>query len=238
MAELLFVTGTDTDAGKTVAAVALLNALNASGLRTLAMKPLATGCENIDGQWQNSDARYLRAHCSEAMDYTAVNPWAFVPAIAPHIAAEEAQITISNAEVLEQFQRLRQQSTADVALIEGAGGWRLPLSHSQQQPVRYLSEVVAAAKAKVILVVGLKLGCLNHAKLTELAIAADGAECIGWIGVQTTPNPMPYQAENIATLKRSLASPNIGLLDFNEAWTSMEFSRAIDVKKVRQALLK
>ncbi|MGM0525421.1 MAG: dethiobiotin synthase [Pseudomonadota bacterium] len=218
-----FITGTDTDSGKTVAAKAVLDSLKKRDFKTLAMKPVASGCHQHKQQWRNIDAETLREAMTLDCDYSLTNPYAFAPAIAPHIAAAEANVEIS-VEVLKQAHQQLLGMNPDALVIEGAGGWKLPLSHTLMMP-----EFVATIDAQVILVVGLKLGCLNHALLSAQAILADGLSIAGWIAVNTQPQPMPYLAQNLETLRRSLPGPCIGELPYLPDWQQQDLSRYIKI---------
>ncbi|RUO65315.1 dethiobiotin synthetase [Pseudidiomarina planktonica] len=213
-----FITGTDTDAGKTVAAVALLQAFAKTGLRTCAMKPIAAGCEQHSEGLRNSDALLLQAAASVPMTYQQVNPIALVEPIAPHIAAAIAGKPIQVADLVAAWSAL-QQLPADLLLVEGAGGWELPLSANQTMP-----EFVKQTADGVILVVGLKLGCLNHAMLTVQAIRAAGVPLVGWVGNQCLPQKMPYQAENIDYLRAKIDAPWLGTLPYSQSSDRLELA--------------
>lgn len=200
MAQAYFITGTDTDAGKTTISAGLLCAAKQQRRSTLAMKPVASGCElTIDGL-RNSDALALIAQSSVQLPYSQVNPYAFVPAIAPHIAAQEAGIELCVSD-LYRAARVVLQKRADFTLIEGAGGWRVPISSAE-----FLSDFAIALKLPVILVVGMKLGCINHALLTAQAIINDGLELAGWVVNVVDPNCARLD-ENIATLQQHMPAP-------------------------------
>lgn len=218
MDKTYFVTGTDTDAGKTVAAKALLDHLNHHGLSTLAMKPVASGCRWQQQRWVNDDAQALRAAMSLSCPYELSNPFAFEPAIAPHIAARQAATDITLAALMNTVSDLRALQP-QALVIEGAGGWELPLAEDLSMPA-----FVKACDAEVVLVVGLKLGCLNHAALSERAILADGLKLAGWIAVDTGPQAMPYRAENVATLSKRLKSPCLAELPFVASWQHQDLS--------------
>jgi dethiobiotin synthetase len=200
-----FVTGTDTDAGKTFVCQALLMAARAKGLRTVAYKPVSAGCEVTEAGLRNEDALLLQQQCTERLSYDEVNPIAFIDPVAPHLAAARADQSI----VLEDLQlgltRL-QHKPADLLLVEGAGGWRLPLNNQF-----LLSDLAEHANLPVILVVGLKLGCINHALLTAQAIEADGLAISGWVANQIDPN-MLYLDENVASLKQLINAPLLGFV--------------------------
>jgi dethiobiotin synthetase len=200
-----FVTGTDTDVGKTYVSVALLRAMAAKGLTVQGLKPVAAGCVHSAGYLQNEDAIRLREASSKKLPYDRVNPWALAPAIAPHIAAREAGLVISLADLQCWLESLPE---ADFSLVEGAGGWWVPLNGHA-----YLSDLAVVAHLPVILVVGMRLGCLNHALLTAHAIKASGACCCGWIANQMTP-AMPRYNENLAELKQRMPVPWLGTVAY------------------------
>jgi len=200
-----YVTGTDTAAGKTFASVALLHALRARGLRVAGMKPVASGCELRSGRWQNEDALELQAASSEPMpDYALVNPFALPAATAPQIAAAQAGASVNIAPMLTAFEAL--SARADVVVVEGVGGWLAPFADGFEQ-----SQLAARLRLPVILVVGLKLGCLNHARLTERRIRDDGLELAGWIGNRVDPE-LAYADDYTALVRRSMVSPCLGIL--------------------------
>ena len=197
-----FVTGTDTDAGKTLATSALLCAARQRQLTTLGLKPIASGSEaTLSG---------LRNQSLPPVDYSTVNPWAFAPAIAPHLAALEAGAVLNVASVTQALSDTLTSTPRDLTLIEGAGGWRVPLNEAED-----FSDLPRALGLPVILVVGLKLGCLNHARLTAEAIAADGLTLAGWVGSvvdSAFADDSPRFAANVALLKRALPAPCLGII--------------------------
>jgi dethiobiotin synthetase len=202
----LFVTATDTDAGKTYVAQALVNALVANNKKVAVYKPISAGCERINHQLVNSDALLLlkQSNCQQIISQ--VNPIAFEQAIAPHIAAAQMQQAIRLIDIQRGYEQITALAT-DVVICEGAGGWRLPLGQGQ-----YLSTFVQASCQDVVLVVNMKLGCLNHAVLTYQSIVADGLNCVGWIA--NCPESMPYLAENISELTTLLPIPKLAELPF------------------------
>ena len=200
MAQAFFITGTDTDAGKTSVAAGLLCAAKQQGCSTLAMKPVASGCDMSAEGLRNSDALALIAQSTVPLPYTQINPYAFAPAIAPHIAAQEAGVELSVADLYRTAQVILQQQ-ADFTLIEGAGGWRVPISNTE-----FLSDFAIALQLPVILVVGVKLGCINHALLSAQAILNDGLELAGWVANVVDPN-CARLAENLATLQQLMPAP-------------------------------
>jgi dethiobiotin synthetase len=170
----IFVTGTDTGIGKTFVSCAIIQAMKKTGKAIEGMKPVASGCDLHDGQWQNEDALALLQACDSKADYALVNPYALPLATAPQIAAHEANVTVDLAVIIHAYEKL--QSQADFVLVEGVGGWLAPLSDTLDQ-----SDLVAAMQTPVVLVVGMRLGCINHARLTEQAIQTGGFNLLGWI---------------------------------------------------------
>ena len=203
MAQAFFVTGTDTEIGKTTIAAGLLHAARLAGLSTAAAKPVASGCEQTAQGLRNDDALALLGQCSLALDYAEVNPFAFAPAIAPHLAAREAGVGLTVQSLLKPMQQILARG-ADFTLIEGAGGWRVPLADQAN-----LSDLAIALKLPVILVVGVRLGCISHALLTAEAIARDGLPLAGWVANIIDPKTSRLE-ENLATLAERLPAPCLG----------------------------
>ena len=197
-----FITGTDTDIGKTEIALGLVELLKRQGKRVSAMKPIAAGCRNTTAGLRNEDAERLAESASVESDYAELNPYAFEPAIAPHIAAQEQDIRIDIEYLMERFERLA--AAGDVIVVEGAGGWHVPLNDFQT-----LADLASRMALPVVLVVGIKLGCLNHALLTVEAIQARGLHLAGWVANQIDPEAQ-RQEENIATLKARIEAPLLG----------------------------
>lgn len=202
-----FVTGTDTDAGKTLMACGLLEKARQQGLKTVAVKPVAAGCEQTKDGLRNSDALLLQDAMTMELPYAQVNPIAFEPPLAPHIAAMREGKSLS-VERLEGFCRGVTIQSCDLALVEGAGGWLVPLN-----PRETLADLAKALKAPVILVVGMKLGCINHALLTVQAIARDGLPLAGWVANKVDPDMGAYE-ENLMTLKALIDAPLLGEVPF------------------------
>lgn len=202
MGRILFVTGTDTGCGKTFVGTALIHALRARGERVLAMKPVASGCDMTSDGLRNADALALQAAASAQLPYDRVNPVAFAPPIAPHIAAGEAGVHISLDAIIRNARELAAQ--CDVLVVEGVGGWRVPLTDAED-----VADLALRLRAGVVLVVGLRLGCINHALLTAAAIEADGARLAGWVGNRLEPDMQHLQA-NLATLEARLGAPCLG----------------------------
>ncbi len=201
-----YITGTDTGIGKTVASVALLHALRSRGLRAVGMKPVASGCERIDGAWRNEDALALQKASDPMPEYADVNPYALPSATAPELAAREAGVEIGPSPIAEAYRRLA--GRADAVVVEGVGGWAAPLSAQLDQ-----RGLVNALDLPVIMVVGLRLGCINHARLTAQAIVADGAKLMGWIGNDIDPT-LPQADAYFDLVRPRLAAPCLGRLPF------------------------
>ncbi|MBW8183739.1 dethiobiotin synthase [Shewanella nanhaiensis] len=204
---IYFVTGTDTDCGKTFISSALLCKVASQGRASLGLKPIASGCEETELGLRNSDALSLMAQSTIELDYEQVNPVSFKPAIAPHIAAMQTCVDISPETVIKHLSpTLSLVNETDFCLVEGAGGWRLPLGEGA-----FLSQVVQTLSLPVILVVGVKLGCLNHAVLTQEAILADGLEIAGWVG-NIVDADISCIEENLASLHLLMSSPCLGVV--------------------------
>ncbi|MFC4159494.1 dethiobiotin synthase [Chitinimonas lacunae] len=199
-------TGTDTSVGKTVATVALLRSAARLGLRAVGMKPVASGCERLaDGSLYNEDVAAHRA-ASVAAPAHWTNPYAFELPLSPHLAARAAGVTVEPARLVEAYDGLRSQT--DLVLVEGAGGWLAPLDET-----RSMADLARLLDLPVILVVGLRLGCLNHARLSAAAIEAAGCRFAGWIGNRIDP-AMAAAEENIDYLTRCLPGPCLGVLPY------------------------
>jgi len=205
-----FIAGTDTDVGKTVVTKLILQKINEISGHTLGIKPISAGCDNTIHGLRNSDALILQQASAIEADYDVINPIAFEPPIAPHIAAKLANSSIELNDLQNCLERARMLNPRWL-LVEGAGGWRLPINNNGQ----YLSDFVLQNQMKVILVVGMKLGCLNHAILTYQAIQQDGLQCVGWVANQLSDN-MPYYEENKQTLLNTLHCPMIAEVPFQK----------------------
>jgi len=201
-----YVTGTDTGIGKTFSSCILLHALRQRGRRAVGMKPVASGCASTAHGLRNEDATALLAASDPTPAYEDLNPYALPLPLAPELAAAAAGVTLSLAPIDAAFGRLRAQ--ADTVVVEGVGGWLAPLSTHLDQ-----SHLVQALQLPVVMVVGLRLGCLNHARLTAQAIAASGARCIGWIANEVDPQ-MQCIDDNVALLKARLPMPCWGRLPY------------------------
>jgi dethiobiotin synthetase len=206
MSRAAFVTGTDTGVGKTRVALGLMHALQARGYRVVGMKPVATGCSRRGRSLRNDDALRLQRQGSVRLPYRSVNPYAFEPPIAPHIAAAEAGVAVDPEVIGASFECLASQ--ADWVVVEGIGGWRVPLS-----PALTLADLVLDLKLPVILVVAVRLGCLNHALLTAESVAHCGAALAGWVANLADPACERIEA-NIEALKDRLPAPLLGTLPY------------------------
>ena len=195
----VFVTGTDTEVGKTLFCAALLVQLAAAGVTAAACKPVSAGCRREHGRLINDDAELLARLAPLSRPLEVVNPVAMEPAIAPHIAAAEAGVRLEAGALVSACRSAA--DGADFLVVEGAGGWRVPLTGEET-----LADVACGLGLPVVLVVGLRLGCLNHALLTAEAIRADGLELAGWVANPLT-TAMPRMEENIATLAARLGPP-------------------------------
>ena len=200
----LYVTGTDTGVGKTVASAALLHRLRSAGRSAVGMKPVASGCERTAEGWRNDDALRLQAASDPRPAYDDINPYALEMATAPQLAARAMGVGVELAPLLDAHARLTAQ--CEVVVVEGVGGWAAPLGDGFDQ-----CELPRALALPVVLVVGLRLGCLSHARLTARAIAADGLEFIGWIGSSVDPD-FAERDDYVELLRDALPAPCLGVL--------------------------
>jgi dethiobiotin synthetase len=215
----LFVTGTDTGVGKTRAAAALCMSLVAAGRRVAAMKPIASGCTSTPDGLRNDDALELLRAMNVRAGYDEVNPYAFAPAIAPHIAAAEAGRNI-DFDVLDRcYERLALQS--DVTVVEGAGGWLAPIDDH-----RSFADLAAHWQLDVILVVGLRLGCLNHALLTVESIRRHGLRLAGWVANGIDP-AFERVEENLATLRGAIEPACLAVFPYAPGSSAAEFAKIL-----------
>lgn len=196
-----FITGIDTGAGKTWATLALMNYVKEQGKTVAGMKPVASGCQWLDGQLRNEDALQLQANASAPLPYDWVNPYAFELPVAPHLAAGNTSIDLNH--IAKAFSRL--QDRVEIVLVEGVGGWLVPLSKEYD-----IEDLVKYLDIPVIMTVGLRLGCINHARMTWQVIQSSGVDCVGWIAVCVDPG-MLYLNENLQTLKTLIDVPMLGI---------------------------
>lgn len=208
-----FITGTDTDVGKTHFSVALVHALRAQGKTVAVMKPIASGGNYDSGELRNEDAQQLLDACGLDIPYELVNPYIFEAPVAPHIAAAENNIQISIPYIIDAYLQLVEH--ADVVVVEGVGGWQVPLN-TVETPSQHstLEDLAKQLKLPVIMVVGMRLGCLNHALLTANAIEQSRLKFHGWIA-NTLEEEMPRYSENIDTLKSLIKAPLLAEIPFN-----------------------
>jgi dethiobiotin synthetase len=212
-----FITGTDTGAGKTWSTAALMHHFKMKGSTVMGMKPVASGCEEISGQLRNEDALLLQALASVPVPYELINPYAFKEPVAPHLAANGQIIDIDL--IHAAYKNL--QTLVDVVLVEGAGGWLVPLGRDQDW-----SDVVMRLNIPVIIVVALKLGCINHARLTHKVIANAGIPCAGWIAA-CVDETMLRPEETLQTLFSLIDAPLLGVFPFQKSPDFAELSKAM-----------
>ncbi len=208
LSDRIFITGTDTDIGKTLFTAALTTALQNAGYSVVALKPIAAGCEWVNGELRNKDAEILQQVMNTQISYNRINPLRLESPIAPHIAAMEEGVELSVSGI-RQLVRLEDFEQSHL-IIEGAGGWLVPLNDEET-----LADYVKEEKLDVILVVGLKLGCINHALLTQQSILADGLNLVGWVANHVDPD-MQKQQQNVDSLKKRLACPLIAEIPYIE----------------------
>jgi len=206
MKKACFVTGTDTGVGKTLITSALLHAYHSKGMTAAGMKPVAAGCTMRDGRLVSEDVAMLMAAGNVSAAAELHNPYAFEPPIAPHIAAQQANDTIRPRRILDAYQALA--ALADVVMVEGVGGFRVPLA--EQFDTADLAQML---NIPVVLVVGLRLGCINHALLTVDAIQTRGLELAGWIANRIDPI-MAASEQNMQTLEHYIPAPCLGVVPY------------------------
>lgn len=221
-----FITGTDTDAGKTLVTTGLLVAAKNLGLSTAALKPVAAGCEQTADGLRNSDALQLQSVMTKQFVYEQINPIALQAAIAPHIAAQQEKRSLSSDRLTGFCRSVLNQ--ADVTLVEGAGGWRVPIN-----PRETMADLAKNLQLPVILVVGMRLGCLNHALLTFEAIVRDGLQVAGWVA-NCVDGDMPVLAENIDSLRVRLPVPCLGVVPHLAEPSAEQAAQAFDESLLRQ----
>ncbi len=213
----VFVTGTDTEVGKTVVAEALVRRWVQKGLRIAVMKPVASGCRVTRDGLRSPDAERLIAASNVAAPYETVNPYTFAAPVAPHLAAHRTGIEIDILHIRARFDELA--AAGDGMVVEGVGGWQVPLS-----PTADVADLVLALDLPVIMVVGVRLGCLNHALLTAAAIQNAGAQLVGWVANRIDPD-MDLASENIETLRARLPAPCLSVVPYLASDT--DFGRAV-----------
>ncbi|MCQ8881481.1 dethiobiotin synthase [Pseudoalteromonas shioyasakiensis] len=215
-----FITGTDTDAGKTHVTSLLLNLLAQHKQRAVGFKPIAAGAEEAFGQLVNDDALTLMESSSIGVKYNIVNPFTYEPPIAPHIAAAQVGDRLTFDKLDAAYANVKALNT-DYILTEGAGGWCLPINETD-----LLCDWVKSQDLHVILVVGLKLGCLNHALLTASHFKALGVNCVGWIANHVDPN-MREQDANLETLKSTLPFPLLAISPYTDSTPKLKIYKTL-----------
>jgi dethiobiotin synthetase len=220
----VFVTGTDTGVGKTLVACALLRGFAARGLRVIGMKPVAAGAVRRKGVWHNDDVAWLRAAANVDAPPAWLNPYCFAPPIAPHIAAQEAGVAIRMAVIAKSYAGLARR--ADVVVVEGVGGLLVPLGRAFDA-----ADIPLKLGLPVVLVVGLRLGCLNHALLTVEALRARGLRLAGWIANRIDPD-MARTAQNLQTLRIRIRAPLLGTILYAQNPQSAKIVRVLDIKRL------
>lgn len=208
-----FITGTDTDVGKTRFSLGLIQALRNQGKSVAVMKPVASGGNYDTGELRNDDAQQLLEACGLDIPYELVNPYVFEAPVAPHIAADENSVEISIPYIIDAYQQLA--AKADVVIVEGVGGWLVPLSvGAKKSPHQTVADLAVQLKLPVVLIVGMRLGCLNHALLTTQAIEQSKVKFQGWVA-NTLEDEMPRYNENISSLRALISEPLIAEIPFN-----------------------
>ena len=214
-----FITGTDTGIGKTWSTVAIMRTFQAQQISVLGMKPVASGCLQTANGLRNEDALLLQTHASFAVPYETVNPYAFEPPIAPHIAARHSGTTIELNAITAAYHQLAEQ--ADSVVVEGVGGWQVPLNADQT-----VADLAFALGLPVILVVGMRLGCLNHALLSDAAIGRSRLVRAGWIANCIDPD-FAFIEDNIATLQQKINAPLLGVIPYLTALNTDVLARRL-----------
>lgn len=200
-----FVTGTDTEVGKTRISVGLMGCLQQQGLTVAGMKPVASGCESTERGLRNEDALALMLQANVKLPYQLINPFAFEPAIAPHIAAQQQDETIDLAVIRQKYDIICQK--ADAVVVEGAGGWLVPLNEQQT-----MADLAAEIKLPIVLVVGIRLGCINHALLTAKVIQQQGLPLAGWVANELDNSS--EADEMVMTLTQRIDAPCLGRVPY------------------------
>lgn len=215
-----FITGTDTDIGKTWCSATLMQYFKGRGQTVVGMKPVASGCHWVDGQLRNQDALILQEHATNFIPYDLVNPYAFEQPVSPHIASIDNGKNIEIPVIKASFDALKDR--ADIVIVEAVGGWMAPLNSTED-----VSDLAVALQLPVILVVGIRLGCINHAKLTYNAIRSKGLVCAGWIA-SCVIEDMPAKQLNIDTIEENIDAPLIGELPYSKTPDFSRFAKFID----------
>jgi dethiobiotin synthetase len=218
-----FITGTDTNVGKTWATIALMRYFKRLGKSVVGMKPVASGCLIQNGVLRNEDALLIQENASSPVEYELINPYAYEAPISPHIAGADNPVVLHK--IVANFNLLKK--SADILLVEGAGGWMSPINATED-----IADLAKALALPVIIVVAIRLGCINHARLTYQAICSSGIPCAGWIAMCTDPESLGRD-ENIQTIAASLDSPLLGILPyFSQAdFDALSLNLSVDLSK-------
>ncbi|MGZ4956582.1 MAG: dethiobiotin synthase [Methylobacter sp.] len=214
-----FITGTDTNVGKTWATIALMRYFKSRGKSVVGMKPVAAGCLTQGRQLKNEDALLIQENASMQLDYDLINPYAYEQPVSPHIAGVKNPVRLDLLE--SRFEQLK--ILADIVIVEGAGGWYTPLN--EREAINDLAKLLALP---VIMVVAIRLGCINHARLTYQAIKQSGISCAGWIAV-CTDSELLSRGENILTIKKALDTPLLGVLPYRKVADFDFFSEQLKI---------
>lgn len=201
-----FITGTDTNAGKTWATLALLHYFGNQGKSTIGMKPVASGCFLQNGKLVNDDALLIQRHASVQAEYDLINPYAFAEPVSPHIAGKKNPVALEK--IIGCFKQL--QTLSEIIVVEGAGGWCTPINEQQD-----IADLAKALALPVIMVVAIRLGCINHAKLTYRAIQQTGTHCAGWIAMCVEPDALNGE-EVIKSIEKAVDAPLLGVLPYRK----------------------
>jgi dethiobiotin synthetase len=218
----IFITGTDTEVGKTYTTEQLLKYFNKQGYKTLGLKPIASDAKHMNEKLVNSDALTLQQAANIKLDYDLINPYCFEPPIAPHIAAKQAKIKLDITKIQQSIKQAISNIDYDICFIEGAGGWHVPLNDQQ-----LFSDFAYESNLPVILVVGIKLGCINHALLTAQAIKQSGCQLIGWIA-NCLNTETAYIKENIQIIQSQLSPPLLSIVNYSGTINSLKLNPSSD----------
>jgi dethiobiotin synthetase len=229
-----FVTGTDTEVGKTCVSTGLLHVLAQQGLRVVGLKPVAAGWTQRHGVWAQDDVMALREASTVRLSLLEHGPYSLRTACAPHIAAQHEGLLPQRAALVAQLRH--SAKAADAVVVEGAGGFCVPMSPLSEAVRWGLDDLAADLGLPVVLVVALRLGCLNHALLTAQAVAAKGLHLAGWVANQVSPHAMAHQDDNLATLRAWLPAPHLGTLPWLEHPTPASVAAHLDAQALMATL--
>jgi dethiobiotin synthetase len=224
----LFITGTDTGVGKTLATAAMLHAMAALGLGVVGMKPVAAGAELANGEWINEDVALLQRASSVSAPQELRSPYLFREPLAPHIAAERKGVDIEIPHIVDRYRQLA--GLADWVLVEGVGGFRVPLDGRKDT-----ADMAVSLGLPVVMVVGMRLGCLNHTLLTAEAIERRGLRLAGWIANRIDPDMAAFE-ENLASLERRLPAPCLAVFPWLEEARPERAGRLLPPRRLQQWL--